>query len=231
MFTLKIQGYQNMFTYDQTIIEDSRSIIGYQKPSSAVHGISDDSMTKGLIHEDMTGFYSIGTYDFQMKFDGEEWIEKEGYDFVTYFAELLVFNTHSNQEFKDDSLLSVTSRKIDGEGTIANPYLIYDANDMLELKTFVENEYTFANKYFKVADGITTIDLSDLDEPFTPIGTTQFHFGGNFDGQGVNFVVDFNRPIEEYIGLFHTLSSTAVIKKHGYFRNYTWSKLRRCCCR
>ncbi|MDD4070541.1 MAG: hypothetical protein PHF05_08870, partial [Candidatus Izemoplasmatales bacterium] len=83
---------------------------------------------------------------------------------------------------------------------------------MVEFKTFVENEFTFEGKYFKVADGVETIDLTTALDTFTPIGTAQFRFGGTFDGQGVNFVVDFDMPLEEYVGLFHTLGSTAVVK-------------------
>ena len=206
------KGLSEHAYYDLTIINDSRSLVGYNKPSSAIHGTNDDLMTKGLLHEDMTGYYSIGTYDFQMKFNGDMWVEKEGYDFITYFNELSVFNLHPKNQFKEDSLLSVTSRKIDGDGTQMSPYLIYDANDMLELKNYVEQEYTFSGKYFKVADGIKSIDLTELDEPFTPIGTSQFQFAGTFDGQGANFVVNFNHPIEEYIGLFHTLAQTAVVR-------------------
>ncbi|MFA6647568.1 MAG: hypothetical protein WCS32_02925, partial [Candidatus Izemoplasmatales bacterium] len=206
------KGDSNNAYYDKTIIEDSRNLVGYSKPTSAVHAVVDGLLNKGLLHEDMTGLYSIGTYDFQLKFVYEEWVERDGYDFVTYYPELVVFSEHLNEEIREDSLLSITRRKIEGEGTIDDPYLIYDVEDMVEFKTFVENEFTFEGKYFKVADGVETIDITTALDTFTPIGTAQFQFGGTFDGQGVNFVVDFDMPLEEYVGLFHTLGSTAVVK-------------------
>ncbi|MFA7075621.1 MAG: InlB B-repeat-containing protein, partial [Candidatus Izemoplasmatales bacterium] len=206
------KGISENAYYDKTIIEDSRVIVGYNKPASAIHAKVDDNLNKGLLHEDMTGYYSIGTYDFQLQFIYEEWIEREGYDFVTYYPELVVFSEHENLQYQEDSLLSITRRKIDGEGTINDPYLIYDVDDMVEFKTFVENEFSFVGKYFKVADGVDTIDLTTAMDTFTPIGTAQFQFGGTFDGQGVNFVINFDMPLDEYIGLFHTLSSTAVVK-------------------
>jgi hypothetical protein len=206
------QGTIENAYYDLTKILDSKYLLGYEKPNNAIHGQNDLPRLKGLDHEQMTGLYVVGSYEHQMNFAMDEWTEKEGYDFVTYYPELIDFTRLDNEMMVEDSLLSITSRKIDGLGTEANPYLIYDEEDMIVLKTFVENEHTFTGKYFKVADGVSTLDLSSLDQAFTPIGTTQFHFGGIFDGQGVNIVLDINQPLSEYIGLFHTLGQTALIK-------------------
>ncbi|QWB99410.1 InlB B-repeat-containing protein [Mycoplasmatota bacterium] len=206
------QGLIDNAYYDESKILDSKALSGLVKPTSAIHGLSDTNNIKALSHEEMTGLYSIGTYDHQMHFDYDEWTERNGYDFVTYYPELNDFQLLTNETMVEDSVLSITSRKIEGEGSQDQPYLIYDEEDILTLKTFVENEHTFEGKYFKVVDGVSTLDLSNLEEAFTPIGTTQFHFGGILDGNGVNIVLNMNQPMDEYIGLFHTLGSSALIK-------------------
>jgi len=197
--------------YDLTKI-DAPVPTGFNIPSSAIYDTLDQGNIKGLTHEAMTGLYNIGFYDHQMQYLMDEWVSREGFDFTTFYPELNYFNTHENTRLNEASLEAITNRKLEGVGSSANPFIIYNVEDLLELKTFVENEHTFEGKHFIVHEDVRVLDLSNLIEPFTPIGTNQFYFGGTLDGQGVNIVLDIALPEQEYIGLFHTLKDSAVIK-------------------
>ena len=112
---------------------------------------------------------------------------------------------------------------ISGQGTEANPYLIYDGS---ELKYFADQvndgNDNYAGKYVKL---MTNIDMdmfgSNNDQIWTPIGVSSDKpFKGNFDGNGyeilnLNIKYDSGKPDSEvnYIGFF------------GYVENATISNL------
>ena len=50
------------------------------------------------------------------------------------------------------------------------------------------------------------------DVGFVPVGNNPESFDGFFDGNNVNFIVDINRPNDDYMGIFHTLDENSVVK-------------------
>ncbi|HOO23392.1 MAG TPA: InlB B-repeat-containing protein, partial [Clostridia bacterium] len=181
----------------------------YLRITSAVYGMSDSDTVKGLTLDQITGLEAIGPDT--MDFDISIWALKEGYDFISYFPELIYFRNHETGTVRDDSLISVTDKKFEGSGTQSDPYLIYDGYDMRTIGEYVVKGNLFKNKYFKVAHDVNVIDLSFYGLNFKPIGDDEMRFGGIIDGQGVNFIVDLDNEDEDYQGIFHTLGSTAKV--------------------
>lgn len=69
------------------------------------------------------------------------------------------------------------AKKLSGEGTESDPYVI---NTLEELKNFrdnVNNGNNYSNKYVELGDNINL-----AGEAWTPIGTTESPFNGNFNG-------------------------------------------------
>ncbi|HHT55579.1 MAG TPA: hypothetical protein GX012_03355, partial [Acholeplasma sp.] len=91
-------------------------------------------------------------------------------------------------------------------GTEASPYVIGSASDMQTLSDEVNNGNTFSGKVIVVGSGISEINLGD----FTPIGTTGKPFSGIFDGSGVNFKLNINKPETDYVGLFGLVQSGII---------------------
>ena len=80
---------------------------------------------------------------------------------------------------------------VQGDGTVDNPYLLYDADDFITLSNNVNDGVAFQNAHFKVV--ADEIDFSG--ETYTAIGTKDKQFLGHFDGNGV---VIRNLSIKEY---------------------------------
>ena len=66
-----------------------------------------------------------------------------------------------------------------GEGSATSPYLIQSATDLAGLAANVNSGTNYQGKYFKLE---TNIDL--MGHEWTPIGTREKYFYGNFDGNG-----------------------------------------------
>ena len=79
---------------------------------------------------------------------------------------------------------------------------------MHELSRMVLLGNVYKNYYFNVDDGVTELDLGD----FIPIGTSARPFQGNFNGNGVNFIVDINKATTDNIGIFGYINNSAVIE-------------------
>ncbi|CCV64247.1 conserved hypothetical protein (predicted large exoproteins involved in heme utilization or adhesion) [Alteracholeplasma palmae J233] len=197
--------------YNQTELDFMRNVKGYKVPKTAIYNTTDTEDVASRKLEGMTGKYAIGMTVEQMDLDPQLYFVKEGYDFTSYFPELKVFKNHTNEVFKEDSLVSITYNKIKGKGTVNDPYIIYDGYDMMIIYQYVANEIVFTNKYFKVADGVKTIDLTLEDIDYAPIGTNEFAFDANFNGNGANFIIKLNDITQDYRGIFHTLGKNAVV--------------------
>lgn len=111
-----------------------------------------------------------------------------------------------------------TAVDFQGKGTKEDPYLITSAADLERLSLIVNNntglrvnKVVFDGKYFaQTAD----IDLEDV-EVFEPIGgTTDYKFGGIYDGRNhiiANLKVNENRGTSYRTGLFGELGSNAEV--------------------
>lgn len=82
-----------------------------------------------------------------------------------------------------------------GSGTVSDPYIIYDVNDLEAVDDDLDAYYELANN----------IDATIRSETvgFRPIGQDSPHFTGHFDGRGFTISNLFiNRPTEDKVGLF-----------------------------
>ncbi len=75
----------------------------------------------------------------------------------------------------------IASTAVSGEGTEASPYLIHSANDLQWMIDQV-NTNGVTGKYFQLTHDLE-ID-SEEEATWTPIGTADNPFVGNFDGGG-----------------------------------------------
>lgn len=127
------------------------------------------------------------------------------------------------------STLSNASGQWQGSGTLADPYLIHNAEELKALSTFVMSDPSTStsssqknsyNKHWKLMNDIQMDGISD----FVPIGgwgsatgnsTTKF-FAGKFHGNGkVIHNLKIYKPGKYYVGLFGITSSTSEIKNLG----------------
>ncbi len=199
--------------YNETEISRIRNTYPYNVPTSAVYEEEDTIEVGSRKLEDMTAYFALGSDETQMNFEPELYHLKQGYDFTLYFPELIQFRNYNGKQ-KDiyiaDSLASITYKKIDGSGTKNDPFLIYDGFDMMIIYDYVKDQHLFLNKYFKVAPGVSEIDLTVEGLDYLPIGTIEYHFNGIFDGNNATFIIDFNENLP-YQGIFNIIGEQAVI--------------------
>ncbi|MDY0210987.1 MAG: hypothetical protein RBQ91_06260, partial [Acholeplasma sp.] len=117
---------------------------------------------------------------------------------TAYYPQLLSFSNSSVTRISLDSYASTAYEVGDGLGTKEFPFLIRNKFDMDELSRKVLLGNTYYSFHFKVDEGISQIDLAN----FTPIGSPSKPFQGNFDGNGVDFVLAIDNPTLSYQGLF-----------------------------
>src|SRR5690554_4073983 len=196
--------------YNETEIKNIRNSGSLYKPNSAIYNIKDSINIGSRTLEEMTVYYAIGDADTQMDFDGSLYNLKQGTDFTSYFPELYQYINFNNEIFNNDSLKSITHKKIDDSGTSSDPYIIYDGYDMMTIYEYVLNGNEFVNKHFKVADGVDLIDLSISDLNYLPIGTDYYNFNGILNGNNATFIININSN-DSYQGIFHTLGENAKI--------------------
>ncbi len=94
-----------------------------------------------------------------------------------------------------------------GNGTVGNPFLIYDVNDLQAMSNNLTAYYELANDIDASATSGWNGGLG-----FAPIGTYSTPFVGSFDGQG--FTVDglfINRTVPANVGLFGRVGMGGVI--------------------
>ena len=65
-----------------------------------------------------------------------------------------------------------------GEGTEESPYLIASESDLIVMRTIVSCGYSLEGKYIRLTENIA------LTEAWTPVGSSNAPFSGNFDGNG-----------------------------------------------
>lgn len=100
-----------------------------------------------------------------------------------------------------------------GTGTEEDPYIIESS---AELALLSKNISVYRTSYFKVADGVSTIDLSAYEwTPISPSDATIFT--GSFDGNGVtitglNIGTEITPAAIQYAGLFGMIGRGAVVR-------------------
>jgi hypothetical protein len=97
----------------------------------------------------------------------------------------------------------------DGNGTENDPYQIETLENLFWIS---ENENEW-DKYYVQTENINASDTENWFEGqgWSPIGNSQEHFSGNYDGQGyVIYELHINRPESSLIGLFGRLHNGTI---------------------
>jgi len=98
-----------------------------------------------------------------------------------------------------------------GSGTLADPYVIYDVDDLQDVSLDLTAYYELANDI----DASTTVGWN-AGAGFIPIGQAFPYFTGHFDGKGYKITSLFiNRPAESNIGLFGYIDAVSVVQNLG----------------
>ena len=84
---------------------------------------------------------------------------------------------------------AAVASSLKGNGTEDDPYLIYDYETMQKISNFYDTSASRKTNYFKVKDGVTTIDCNETGE-----GWKSVNLLGSFDGNGVTFT-NLNKPL------------------------------------
>ncbi|MFI3295498.1 MAG: GLUG motif-containing protein, partial [Rikenellaceae bacterium] len=95
-----------------------------------------------------------------------------------------------------------------GSGTSGDPYQITTADQLRQLSTNVKNGVSiYSDTYFIMTNDIA---LGGSANPFTPIGTNSYRFGGIFDGGGYEVSGLYYNDDEQYLGLFGYVSGATI---------------------
>ena len=98
-----------------------------------------------------------------------------------------------------------------GDGTPESPYEISNAEELAEFRDIVNNGS--AGAHAKLMGDI--LDLSGVEENWTPIGNDNTPYSGAFDGCGYKITgLKINRPDEDNIGLFGVVTGGTVTNVH-----------------
>lgn len=117
---------------------------------------------------------------------------------------------------KNGSTASAADFNPGGQGTEAYPYVIRTADDLKALAVAVNNAETsgkFASAYYRIEISGNEKVL-ECEGTFTPIGTAQFPFNGNFDGNGV-ILSGLSVGGGDYTGLFGYIGASGAVTRVG----------------
>ncbi len=94
-----------------------------------------------------------------------------------------------------------------GSGSEADPFIISTTDDFSDLATAIGKGYDFKDFYIALTD-----DLDFSDKTFTPIGTENVNFNGNFDGQGHTIKGISLSNSNSYQGIFGYMDANGIIQ-------------------
>ncbi len=99
-----------------------------------------------------------------------------------------------------------------GAGTQDDPWLIQNATDLCNLALLCNRDYeTYGSAYYRMT---ADIDMSERESAYTPIGTENQPFNGDFDGNGY-VIKSFTMIKTQYAGIFGYTGQTAHIHHLG----------------
>ena len=106
------------------------------------------------------------------------------------------------------SSTSAQELNLEGDGSEDTPYLIESTDDLDALAASVNNGNDYSEKYFQLEK-----DLNYENKSYTPIGTEDSPFEGNFDGNGNTIRnITINETNKDYIGVFGYLSGFGTVE-------------------
>lgn len=191
-------------SYNLTVVAESMDLGGEPKYQWYISGSKDTTSGTAVANGDKATVTvdadTIGTYYYYCAVSNS--LEKENGTIDTSDA---VYTTPIEVKIID------TASFFDGEGTEANPFLIKEAGDFINIKAAVAKGNSFADTYFKIApaDEGKSIELpSDwgmigtLREGtrITDNGINVLPFSGNLDGDGCTIVIpEGGKPLFRYV--------------------------------
>ncbi len=99
----------------------------------------------------------------------------------------------------------------EGSGTKNDPWIIKNETDLTNLSLLCEHEYeTYGSAYYRMT---ADIDMQSVKE-YTPIGSEEFPFNGNFDGNGY-VISSLKIAGDTYAGVFGHTGESAHIHHLG----------------
>ncbi len=103
----------------------------------------------------------------------------------------------------------------DGDGTIGNPYIITNVQDLQAMNTNKSLHYALGNDI----DASITLGWNG-GSGFIPIGSEQNRFTGSLDGLNHNITgLYIDRPTTDYVGLFGYVDTEGIVKNIGLINN------------
>ena len=113
-------------------------------------------------------------------------------------------NTFVESELIESEDFQVQTTLNKGSGTENDPYMIYSAEDLVNLsKAIFEDEKSVKGVYFKQGNDISLINIK-----FEPIGTLGYPFEGVYDGGGFTISNLSINTTDSYQGLFGFVTGT-----------------------
>ena len=182
-----------------------------QGPQSAIYHVEDTLTVGHRTLDEMTANFPFGLDESQMDLDAANYYLRNNFDFTQYLPELISFTNHSELVFREIHCLQYLPR-FTWKRNQDSPYLIYDGKDMVEIDERVKVGNTFTNKYFKVADGVSVIDLTVSGLNYQPIGSEDTFFNGFFNGNNAIFKIGLDEPSTNNQGIFNTLGVQALVE-------------------
>lgn len=98
-----------------------------------------------------------------------------------------------------------------GAGTSTEPYMIETEAQLRALAAAVRTGQRFSSKYFQLKNDIEGI-VTSAEEPWLPIGTSNFPFQGNFNGDGktISGTFHFSDKDGNDLGIFGSVSTSQI---------------------
>src|SRR5690554_6720901 len=189
-------SYLSHVYYEVSMLRSFEPGEGYIKPSSTV---SSQGLDKTSMFGDLMSTKG---------FNSNIWSFKEIEGNYAYYPQIKYFAENSNENVRNDSIISVRTNPFTGDGTKESPYLIRNVKDMVVLSHSISEEYDALGVYYLVES--TVFELNLVGTNFIPIGQ-EVSFKGNFDGNYAHFIININKENENYVGLFGNLSSDANV--------------------
>ena len=173
-------------------------------------GAGISAATAAVTHQD-TGYYSAGT-TVTLSGTGSA---PAGYQepFLGYSLNGTPFDGSTFEMPAADAIVTARWTVADFEtghaGTEADPYIIYNKDQLNLLATNVNGGNNYSGKFIKLC---ADIEYDSTENNFTTIGTSSNNFRGTFDGDGHTVSGIVLTEDSDYQGLFGYLNSQGTVK-------------------
>lgn len=120
------------------------------------------------------------------------------------------FKSEDTYDSNNNANYVASFTKLKGDGSEDTPYLIKSTGDLDALAISVNNGNDYSEKYFQLENDL---DYPYTDNNYTPIGTVDRPFEGNFNGNGKKISnITINEPNKDYIGVFGYVSGFGTVE-------------------